>query len=559
MKRVTSVVAMLSAGGLLVAACGGGDSGGGAGGSGNTAGIDGGGGTSAGGNAGTGAGGSGGGTAECASDAQCVAKMPATDPPDCAEAKCDLVLKKCNFVAKDADGDGHASAKCVAVGSGAVDVGDDCDDDDAQTYPGAWDGPADASSGKSDACDSIDNDCDGATDNQKVGAKSCKCDPTNPPKCNQDQIGNAIAGLDSSKDGVGVCKLGVSECLNGVVGKCLGAVGPAATESCNGADDNCNGQADEGDPGGGSACKTGKLGVCDNGTNHCQSGKIVCVQDKQAGTETCNGQDDDCDGAPDDGLGQTNCGVGECKATVENCVGGQPKTCLPGSSSPEICDGKDNDCDTKFDEPFGAVYVWNVIYNEVGAEQGTNCTWSGAKSIDCNAGASRYCQNKPPANAPKTCYATGAFECDWTPSLGKSLDVTCFAKPYATLLTVTLSQLSASSGIALNGTSLWSVYAKVAIKRYCKNLGYGGGVGPLELGATNFQIACLSPEIASEHTVSLSKYGVTCDLNSQDNCACTPVGGWQYVCNSLGKKAGGWGPVEVNGDAANILCFASPP
>lgn len=66
--------------------------------------------------------------------------------------------------------------------------------------------------------------------------------------------------------------------------------------------------------------------------------------------EVCDGRDNDCRGGADDGLGTTTCGVGACSRTVDNCVGGQPRSCIPDAPTAEVCDGADNDCDGQTDE-----------------------------------------------------------------------------------------------------------------------------------------------------------------------------------------------------------------
>jgi hypothetical protein len=96
-------------------------------------------------------------------------------------------------------------------------------------------------------------------------------------------------------------------------------------------------------------------GVCVNG--FCQA--PTCTDGVKNGDETgldcggscyvpevCNGVDDDCNGLVDDGLGTTTCGVGACQVVVQNCVGGQPQTCVPLAPQVEVCDGLiDDDCD----------------------------------------------------------------------------------------------------------------------------------------------------------------------------------------------------------------------
>ncbi len=77
--------------------------------------------------------------------------------------------------------------------------------------------------------------------------------------------------------------------------------------------------------------------------------------------ETCNGIDDDCDDLTDeDGAGDpltqpTTCGVGACAGNpgVETCTGGAfgGDTCDPlAGATAETCNGIDDDCDGATDE-----------------------------------------------------------------------------------------------------------------------------------------------------------------------------------------------------------------
>lgn len=67
---------------------------------------------------------------------------PGSDP--CVTAPCDETARGCVLAATDADEDGHVPTACG---------GDDCDDGRAEVHPGA-----------EEACDYLDNDCDGTVD-----------------------------------------------------------------------------------------------------------------------------------------------------------------------------------------------------------------------------------------------------------------------------------------------------------------------------------------------------------------------------------------------------------
>jgi hypothetical protein len=86
-----------------------------------------------------------------------------------------------------------------------------------------------------------------------------------------------------------------------MLGRCEGAVGPGA-EVCDGRDNDCDGDEDEGNPGGGADCSTGRPGICAAGTRRCEDGSLTCVAKAQPSMEACNGQDDNCDGETDEGF-----------------------------------------------------------------------------------------------------------------------------------------------------------------------------------------------------------------------------------------------------------------
>ncbi|MDI1448380.1 MopE-related protein [Polyangium sp. 6x1] len=247
----------------------------------------------------------------------CVNGMPQTCTPGTPKAEtCNGVDDDCNLLIDDGLG-------TLTCGLGAcMKTVQACVGGQAQTcMPGV---------GSAEVCDGVDNDCDGNTDE-----------------------GNPGGGAACMTGQAGACAQGTQVCSGGAL-QCMSSVQPVA-ESCNGKDDDCDGQTDEQNPGGGSACNTGQLGICAAGTTLCQGGGIVCKQNSQAAVETCDGLDNNCNGAVDEQNpgGGTSCQTGKpgvCGAGTTSCQNGQLACVQTNQPSLEVCDGQDNNCNGTADE-----------------------------------------------------------------------------------------------------------------------------------------------------------------------------------------------------------------
>ncbi|MDO9020225.1 MAG: MopE-related protein [Deltaproteobacteria bacterium] len=155
------------------------------------------------------------------------------------------------------------------------------------------------SAAESEACDGVDNTCDGNID------ETCPCTPGAMRSCYSGPA--ATAGRGTCRGGNQVCSPA------GRWGSCAGEVTPAA-ETCDGMDRNCDGMTMEGCNcmlGAARACNTGATASI--GIGICRAGMQTCVNVASGGNdwgactgevlpmaEVCgNGIDDDCNGLSD--------------------------------------------------------------------------------------------------------------------------------------------------------------------------------------------------------------------------------------------------------------------
>ena len=331
------------------------------------------------------------------------------------------------FLDADADGygvDGSDLCLCEPGNGYAAIEGGDCDDAAPNVNPSV-----------EETCNGVDDDCDGATDEE-------------------DALACVVYFRDVDEDGYGVAT--TSKCLCAkegsftalVDGDCndlAKAVNPGVAETCNGTDDDCDGGVDEEGAGG---CVVyyedvdkDSFGLTDSKQCLCaiappfQSTKGGDCDDAVAAvfpgaTETCNGVDDNCDGKVDeenaggcqalllDADGDTYGVTGESKCLCEaangysakkggDCADDDAKV-FPGA--PELCNGKDDDCDGLVDEEAAGTcvdYLKDNDFDGFGVTGDTKCLcgakapYSADKGGDCaddnplvNPGAQEKCNGK---------------------------------------------------------------------------------------------------------------------------------------------------------------------
>jgi len=258
---------------------------------------------------------------------------------------------------QDADGDGYGGSSTTTSctqPSGYVSTSTDCNDNSAAIHPGA-----------TETCNSVDDNCNGQTDEGSIGNTWYR---------------------DSDGDGFGNSSVTTLACNqpSGYVSNSTdcndssSSINPNATESCNGVDDNCNGQTDEGsigntwyrDADGDGFGNSSSTTLACNQPSGYVSNATDCNDNSSAinpnATETCNGVDDNCNGQTDEGsIGTTwyrdgdSDGYGGTTTTL-SCS--QPSGYVATSTdcndanaavhpnATEACNGIDDDCDGSIDE-----------------------------------------------------------------------------------------------------------------------------------------------------------------------------------------------------------------
>ena len=246
---------------------------------------------------------------------------------------CDGVADGADAMAQwylDQDGDGYGDASSEPIEDcdpqpGRVPRAGDCDDSSALIRPGV-----------SDICDQVDNDCDGATDENSIRTpyhldqdRDGYGDPASPTRF-------ACADLPGYADNQADCDDQDAEEF------------PGNMELCDLKDNDCDGTVDEGAPmmwyldvdGDGHGAGTDAIPSCED-----QPGRAPTSDDCDDGDasrfpgadEICDVIDNDCDSMVDED--------GAAACTVANGTG----ACTAGQCEVVSCNGGFEDCDDQFD------------------------------------------------------------------------------------------------------------------------------------------------------------------------------------------------------------------
>jgi hypothetical protein len=338
----------------------------------------------------------------------------------------------------DNDGDGFGThATCAVI---------DCDDANLGVHPGAF-----------EACNGIDEDCDGDID-EELGEGFC---------------------------GAGACRRSVPFCQDGKPVACTPAEGSA--EACNGIDDDCDGAIDEELSG-----ETCGIGAC-TAVATCSDGVWSACVPGAPSAESCNRIDDNCDNTIDEGFRATSvessytvmrshhpgCDAGlerigpSCNAAVHRFCASNGCTTSGFGPVENYMDAFHAGCvrSDGFDVPYAELATHHGVCDGAGERLGPNC----------NAAMHRWCASRG--------YASGFGPTEQGPDHAL---VQCVPSGVGTVIITSYTELSAQHG-GCNVDSRIGPDCNAAIHRWCRSQGYTSGYGPVENSGDTAVVTCTTP------------------------------------------------------------------
>ena len=282
-----------------------------------------------------GADGMSGGATTCRSNADCMVDLPATIPANCATGTCNTLQGVCAYVAKDEDGDGHPAANCKSTNGVTIVVGDDCNDQDPNLYPGHPESCSTLADGGAPAgtlcsygeitCspNGLESACNNANycQNQACVSGTCRgeCAP-GQTQCSQNQTGVLSCQPDGTWSGTVLC---ANQTCIPSRGACEGVCAPKQTQCSSSSNGVQNCQSD-GTWGPAQACTNSTCmgGEC---SGSCASGQTTCSGNNSV--ETCvNGRFANPTACANKTCVNGAC-LGECAIGDTQCSGNTLQTC----------------------------------------------------------------------------------------------------------------------------------------------------------------------------------------------------------------------------------------